>query len=280
MVEYRDKTTTEGRGLGHSFADDNVERGESDADFIKRRPKYPFGDDPRAREIDFEDTSGSESNRGRQIFRGYRGQAPIEGQEFGMPSRVGKIFKKVSDLRPETINRATNDAANAAQQATELAILEATNFQALYPTVTISSPSPGATFSPGGTITVQAPASDLRSLLSATLEIDNTPVERLVLDRRDQDSTTNYTFTFFYPIPSNKALGSMDITVRAFNMATSNQGMIADDALNTSDIQTGVGTLDGRPGSATSAADYQKLFNETGMLKSPEGVVSITVNIV
>jgi hypothetical protein len=87
-------------------------------------------------------------------------------------------------------------------------------------------------------------------------------------------------FRFVYVIPANRALGSMTITVRAFNAATSFQGHIADDALGTSDVRTGLGTLDGRPGSTTSSAEYQKLLNETGLLRTPEGVVSITVNIV
>jgi hypothetical protein len=282
MVEHRDKTSTEGRGLGHSWADDNVGRGDPDVDFIKRRPNFPFGDNPRGRDIDFEDTTGTESygSTKNQVFRAYRGKPPIEGQIFGMPQKKGKIFQNVKDLQSELPNRSTADVANAALQAGQAGILNATNFEALLPAPTISSPSPGATFSPGDEITIVAPTSALRDLHSATLEIDGQAVDRRVLDRRDQDSTTLFDFRFIYPIPSTQALGPLTITVRAFNMESSMRGIILDDALNTTDRQGGLGTLDGRPGSATSAADYQKLLNQTGFLRSPEGVVSITVNIV
>ena len=282
MVENRDKTTTEGRGLGHSWADDNVERGDPDVDFIKRRPRYPFGDDPRGREIDFTDETGDESygSTRKQVFRAYRGKAPIEGQPFGMPKRKGEIVQNIRGLRPELPDRSTADAANAALQAGQIAVLDATNFQALMPTPTLSSPAPGATFSPGGQITVVAPTSALRTLHSAVLEVDGQAVDRRGIDRRDQDSTTQFDFRFIYDIPAARALGPMTITVRAFNMETSNRGIILDDALNTTDRQGALGTLDGRPGSATSSADFQKLLNQTGFLRSPEGVVSITVNIV
>jgi len=281
-VEKRDKTTTEGRGLGHSWADDNVARGDPDVDFIKRRPKFPFGDNPRGREIDFTDTTGDEAYASKnQVFRAYRGQAPIEGQPFGMPKRKGQIIQNIRGLRPELPDRSTADTVNAALQAGQIAVLDATNFQALFPSPTISSPAPGATFSPGGEITIVAPTTALMNLHAATLEIDGQAVDRRVLDRRDQDSTTQFDFRFFYRIPDSRALGSMTITVRAFNMESSLQGIVADDALNTTDIQGAVGTLDGSPaGSSTSSTSYQKQFDETGFLRSPEGVVSITVNIV
>jgi len=282
MVEHRDKTTTEGRGLGHSWADDNVERGDPDVDFIKRRVKFPLGDNPRGREIDFEDTTGNEAygSTRNPVFRAFRGQPPIEGQVFGMPQKKGKIFQNVKDLRPELPSSATADTANATLQAGQVAVLQATNFEALMPSPTISSPAPGATFSPGDEITIVAPTSALRDLHSATLEVDGQAVDRRVLDRRDQDSTTQFDFRFIYRVPDNRALGAMTITVRAFNMESSMRGIIGDDALNTTNRQGAVGTLDGRPGSATSSEDYQKQFNETGFLRSPEGVVSITVNIV
>lgn len=281
MVERRDKTTTEGRGLGHSWADDNVERGDPDVDFQKRRPRFPFGDDPRGREIDFEDTSGRESygSTRNQVFRAYRGKAPLEGQEFGAPARRASL-DTISDLRAAPPNRTTDDTANAALQAGQRAVLESTNFAALFPSVTISSPSPGATFSPGDEVTVSAPASALRSLFSATLEVDGQATDRRVLDRRDQDSTPEFTFQFIYQIPHSRSLGPMDITVRVFNAATAFKGTVGDDAPVAGSIKTGLGTLDGRPGSATSSADYQKLLDNTGILRTPEGVSSITINIV
>ena len=282
MAEHRDKVDTEGSGLGHSWADDNVVRGDPDVDFIKRRPKFPFGDNPRGREIDFTDTTGEESygSTRNQVFRAYRGKAPIEGQPFGMPQKKGKIVQNIRGLRAELPDRSTADTVNAALQEGQVAVLAATNFTALMPSPTISSPAPGATFSPGGEITVVAPTTALRDIHSATLEIDGQAVDRRVLDRRDQDSTVQFDFRFIYPIPATQALGPMTITVRAFNMESAMRGTIADDALNTTDRQGAVGTLDGRPGSATSSEEYQKLFNQTGFLRSPEGIVSITVNIV
>ncbi len=281
MVENRDKTTTEGRGLGHSWADDNVERGAPGVDFIKRRVNFPFGDDPRGREIDFEDTTGSESygSTRNPVVRAFRGQAPLAGQNYESPSRIAGL-PRVTSLRPELPSKSTNDAANANLQSSQRAQLSSTNFQALFPSVGITSPLPGATFSPGDTISILAPATDMRSLFSATLEIDNQAVDRRVIDRRDQDSTPAMDFRFLYPIPANKALGPMTITVRVFNFAVAAQGIIADDAPSTTNIQSGVGTLDGRPGSSTSAEGYQKLLDSTGFLRTPEGVSSITVNIV
>jgi len=172
MVERRDKTTTEGRGLGHSWADDNVVRGDPEVDFIKRRLTFPFGDDPRGREIDFSDTTGKEAygSTRNQVFRAYRGKPPIEGQIVGDPQKKGKIAQKVRSLRAELPSKSTADTVNAALQAGQVATLLATNFQALYPSPTISSPAPGATFSPGNEITVVAPTTDLMNIHSATLE--------------------------------------------------------------------------------------------------------------
>ena len=282
MVERRDKTTTEGRGLGHSWADDNVVRGDPDVDFIKRRLKFPFGDDPRGREIDFSDTTGKEAygSTRNQVFRAYRGRPPIEGQIVGDPQKKGKIAQGVRALRAELPSKSTADAANEAYQAGQVATLVSTNFQALYPSPTISSPAPGATFSPGDEITVVAPTTDLMNIHSATLEIDGQAVDRRVLDRRDQASTLSFDFRFIYRVPDDQSLGAMAITVRAFNMNTSNRAIIGDDSLNTTDIQGAIPTLKTVEGSATSSSSYQKQFDETGYLRSPEGVVSITVNIV
>lgn len=281
MVEHRDKVDTDGRGLGHSWADDNVERGDPDVDFQKRRKKFPFGDNPRGREIDFSDTTGDEAGSAKsQVFRAYRGNVPREGQAAGIPERRGTILQKANDIAPELPDRSTADAVNAALQAGQVAAIAAGGPAASMPSPTISSPSPGATYSPGGEITVVAPTSALRSIYSAVLEIDGLAVDRRILDRRDQDSTTQFDFRFIYQIPANQALGALTITVRAFNIESSNRGIILDDAPNTTDRQGAVGTLDGRTTSPTSAADYQKLLNQTGFLRSEEGVVSITVNIV
>ncbi len=249
-------------------------------DFIKRRPRYPIGDDPRGREIKFQETDMGEAYGDKPVFRAFRGRPPIEGQRFGAPEKRGKIISRVKDLRPELPNRSIDAAANEAAQALQDASLLATDHQIKYPIVTLSSPAPGASFSPGDTITVLAPASALLNLYSATLEIDGVGVDRRIIDRRDQMTTLAYTFGFTYQIPPTQSLGSMSITVRVFNAETSFRGIIADDAPDEDARLTGLPTLDGRPGSSTSATGYQKLFDETGIMKSPEGVVSISVNIV
>lgn len=285
MVERREGTSTEGRGLGHSWADDNVERGEEGVDFVKRRPTYPIGDDPRGREIQYDDSSPEQSYASRNsVFRAYRGKAPLEGQDFGMPKRVGSL-DKIKDLRPELPNRSVDTAALDAAKELERQQLEATGFTALFPTVSISSPGPGASFSPGAEITISAPASTLRNLTSATLYVDNVPVARRVIDRRDQDSTPAFTFMFIYRVPANRALGPMSLTVRAFNFATAAQGFVADDAINyppqADDLQTGAGSANNEfKHQATSSLEFSPQLEATGILRTPEGVASITVNIV
>ena len=160
------------------------------------------------------------------------------------------------------------------------AILSATNFGAIFPTVVIDSPAPGATFSSGGQITIKATVTDLRSVFSATLEVDGQAVDRRTLDPRDRDSTTSHQFIFIYNIPSTRPLGAMPITVRGFNIASSSQAMIADDAPDTSpEINQAVGTLDGRLGQSDGTQAIAPRLDETGLVRTPEGVSSITVNI-
>lgn len=282
MVERREGTSTEGRGLGHSWADDNVERGEEGADFIKRRPTYPLGDNPRGREIDFEatDTREAYGSTRNPVVRAYRGRAPLEGQEFGMPSRVGSL-DTIQDIRPERPPRSINTVALDAIKEGERAVLAATNFGALFPVVTIDSPAPGATFSPGGQVTIRATVEDLRGVFGATLEVDGLAVDRRTIDARDRDSLKNHQFIFIYDIPANKSLGPMSVTVRGFNMATSAQGIIADDAPDTSpEINQAVGTLDGRLGQSHGSQAVPPQLEKTGILRTPEGVSSITVNLV
>ena len=279
MVERREGTSTEGRGLGHSWADDNVERGEEGVDFVKRRPTYPLGDDPRGREIDFQ-SSDSEN----KVFRAFRGRAPLEGQDFGMPARVGSL-DKISDLRPELPNRSVDSTALDAAKEIERARLSATDFSALFPTVTIDAPSAGASLSPDAEILIKAAAVSLRNLTSATLYVDNVAVDRRVLDRRDQDSIAEHTFLFLYRVPSTRPLGPMSLTVRAFNFATAAQGMVADDAINfppqAEDIQTGKGSDNNEfKHQATSDLLFSPQLEATGILRTPEGVYSLTVNIV
>lgn len=282
MVEKRDSTSTEGSGLGHSWADDNVERGEEGVDFIKRRPTYPLGDDPRGREIDFQatDTDEAYGSTRNPIVRAYRGRAPLDGQSFETPKRLGSL-DTIKSLRPELPNRSIDTEIHEALQAGQRAVLADSSFAKLFPIVTIDSPAPGATFSPGDQILIRATVEDLRSVFSATLQIDGQSVDRQTVDPRDRDSTLEKQFGFTFNIPSTQALGSMDITVRGFNIATSFQGMIADDAPDTSpEIDQAVGTLDGRLGQSDGTQANPPLLQKTGILRTPEGVSSITVNIV
>jgi len=75
----------------------------------------------------------------------------------------------------------------------------------------------------------------------------------------------------------------MEITVRSFNMAISNRGIVADDANNlppkNEDIEGALGTLDGRPGSKTASDKYQPLLNSTYYVRTPGGSSSITVTV-
>lgn len=285
MVEHREGTHPD-EGTDFSFAADNVDRGDPDVDFIKRKPTFPWGDDPRGREIDFEadaENSGQSYGSKNPVFRAYKGRAPLEGQDFGAPAKVGSL-QKISDLRPELPSQSVDFAALEAAKAVERGILEATNFVALFPNVSIELPAPGASFSPGGQLEVRATVNSLRNITSATLIIDNHPVETKRLDRRDQDVAQRATFTFFYNISANRGLGPMDITVRGFNINSSAQGMIADDALNNppnaDDITLGVGTLDGRLGQSQGSQAQPPLLAPTYILRTPEGVSSISVNIV
>jgi len=285
MVERRGSTST-GSDITHSFADDNVERGEPGVDFIKRRPTYPIGDNPRGREIDFEaDLDDLDQSYGSKnmIFRAYRGQAPLEGQDFGVPARRGSL-QKVSDLRPELPNRTVDIEALTIIKEQDRAILEATDFAALFPTVTITSPAAGATFSPGEVVEIRATVSSLRTVTAATLFVDNLAVGRSNVPRADQAVTTSFDFLFVYTIPPNRNLGSMDITVRGFNINNSAQGIIADDAKNdppqSGNVRTGVGTLDGRLGQSHGSQAKPPLLAETYLLRNPETVASITVLVV
>ena len=285
MVEHRDKTTTEGRGLGFSFAADNVARGEPGADFEKRRPTYPLGDDPRGREIQFGDDTGNESygSTRNQVFRAYRGQWPLEGQSYESPARRGQL-QKPKDLRPELPNRSVDSAALDAQKELDRATLLATDFAAVFPTASISVPAPGATFSPGGTITINAPSSHIRSLMGATLFIDGQPVQHRELDRGLQDVTKEFTFIFYYDIPADRPLGTLDITIQATARPDNAMGIIADDAINNPpkdrEIDGAVGTLDGRKGTLGASTQSSPRLALTRYLRTPHGRASVTVNIV
>lgn len=276
MVERREGTTTEGRGLGHSFAADNVERGDPDVKFSRRRPTYPWGDNPRGREMDW---ANQRAEKNTEIFRAYRGLVPIEGQKYDDPKRFLRVGSTL-ELRPDLPRRSPDFAALDAAKERERALLESTNFQALFPSVTFASPSPGATFMRGTQMTIEADASDFRGIHSITLFVDETPVDRRVLDRRDQESIQNKRFIFLYDIPSDRNLGAMSLTVRVFNIETAAQGFIASGATTTTpEIDKAVGTLDGRVTVYGNSPEISPQIEKTGFLRTPEGTASITVNI-
>lgn len=286
MTEHREGTST-GSDTVFSFAADNVERGAPDVDFIKRRPTYPWGDDPRGREIKYEDQidNPSESYGSKNmVFRAFQGRAPLEGQSYTSPARRGKL-QRISHLRPNLPPRTVDRAALDAAKVIERAALEDADFANIFPTVVINTPSPGASFSPGGQIEIRATVSAIRFITSATLIVDGNPVDRRSLDRRDQESTSSYQFIFLYNIPPDRAPGTLDITVRGFNIVTAARGMIADDAINdpplAQDLDLAIGTLDGQTlGQSHGSQAYPPRLAETRMLRTPEGVANISVNIV
>ena len=280
-IERRESTDTDGRGLGHSFADDNVVRGTAEGNqFIKRRPTYPLGDNPRGREIDWNEQD-SPSQKG-DIFRAYKGLVPIEGQDPLAPKRVIRIGS-IKELRPEAPSKSIDFAANAAAQEAERAILLATDFQALFPIATITEPSPGASIPRGTRITVRVTAQDIRAIYSCTLFVDSSPVDRRSLDRRDQDHIRSAEFIFLYDVPSDRAPGSMDIMARVFDIESAVQGVILDDAINDFEGQFrgAVGSQDGRIGrlGSTSKTNPQLTVDPQQYLRTPEGISTITVNI-
>lgn len=281
-TERRDSTDTDGRGLGHSFAADNVERGTAEGNqFTKRRPTYPIGDNPRGREIEW-DNQDSDVQIG-DIFRSYRGLVPIEGQDPFAPKRVIRVGS-TKELRPTSPSRSTDTAANSAAQEAQRAQLMSTDFAALFPSATITVPAPGASVSRGTVIAINVTGTHMISVMSATLFIDGQPVDRIALDRSAQQSTPSAEFTFRYHVPADRALGTMSIEARVYSIEVSAQGVIADDAINEFDTQFrgGVSTLDGRLGQAGSTSQTSpKLDQDPSMfLRTPEGVSSISVNVI
>ncbi len=281
-TERRESTDTDGRGLGHSFAADNVERGTPEGNqFIKRRPTYPIGDNPRGREIRWNDQE-AEDQKG-DIFRAYKGLVPIEGQDPFAPKRVIRVGS-TKELRPASPSRSTDTAANAAAQEAQRAQLASTDFGALFPSATITVPDPGASVTRGTIIAINVTGTHIYSVMSCTLYIDGQPVDRIALDRSAQQSTPTAEFTFRYNIPADRALGTMSIEARVFSLEVSAQGVIATTAINEFDTQFrgGVSTLDGRLGQAGStSATSPKLEQDPSMyLRTPEGVSSISVNVI
>lgn len=281
-IERRDGTSTEGRGLGFSFAADNVDRGTAEGNqFIKRRPTYPLGDNPRGREIDWNEQN-SPSQVG-SIFRSYKGLVPIEGQDPLNPKRVIRVGS-IKELRPELPSRSIDQAAIEAAQEAERATLVATDFHALFPQAEITEPAPGASLTRGTRVTIRVTATDIRAIYSCTLFIDGRPVDRRNLDRRDQDHIREVEFIFLYDIPADRPLGSMDIMARVFDIESSAQGVIADDAQNDfqGQFRGAAGSQDGRIGrtGSTSKTNPQLEITTNQYLRTPEGISTISVNIV
>jgi len=194
--------------------------------------------------------------------------------------RVGST----KELRPASPSRSTDTAANAAAQEAQRAQLASTDFGALFPSATITVPAPGASVSRGTTIAINVTGTHIVSVMSATLFVDGQPVDRIALDRSAQQSTPTAEFTFRYRIPADRALGTMTIEARVYSIEVAAQGVILDDAVNEFDTQFrgGVSTLDGRLGQAGSTSQTSpKLDQDPSMyLRTPEGVSSITVNVI
>lgn len=280
-IEHRDGTSTEGRGLGHSFAADNVDRGDPDLNvFKKRRLNFPLSDNPRAREIGFENQRVPEEIN---TLRAYRDLVPIEGQDPLAPKKVIRVGS-IKDLRPELPDRSIDSAAIEAAQEAERSLLLASDFGRLFPEASILEPLPGQTFNVGQRITIKALGKDIRAIFSATLFVDNQPVDRRNLDRRDQEPNREHTFIFLYDIPASRNPGPMDIMVRVFDIESSTQGIILDDAVNSSPTQFrgGVSSLDGRIGrlGSTSKTNPQLDVDPSQFLRTPEGIALITINII
>lgn len=281
-IERREGTDTEGRGLGHSFADDNMVRGTADGNqYIKRRPTYPLGDNPRGREIEWNDQQ-SPVQEGT-IFRAYKGLVPIEGQDPLNPKRVIRVGS-IKELRPGTPDRSTDSAANSAAQEAQRAQLVSTDFGALFPSATIVEPAPGASVSRGSRITVKVVGTHILSVFSCTLIVNGVGVDRRNLDRSAQGSSPSVEFTFFYDVPDNAPLGNMSIEARVYSREVSLQGPVLDTAENDYEGQYrgAVGSQDGRLGQlggTPKTAPQLEVYTDQ-FLRAPEGISTIDVNVI
>jgi hypothetical protein len=281
-TEHREGTDTDGRGLGHSFATDNVVRGTAEGNvFEKRRPTYPLGDNPRGREIEWNDQN-SPVQVG-SIYRAYKGLVPIEGQDPLNPVRVIRVGS-TKTLRPESPPRGIDSAAISAAQEAQRTQLANTDFAALYPNATITEPAPGASVSRGSRITIKVLGTHILSVFSCTLIVDGVGTDRRNLDRGAQGNASNVEFIFLYDVPANHPVGPMIIEARVFSIEVAAQGVIADDAINNFDGQFlgGVGSQDGRIGrlGSTSKTNPQLDLDPAMYLRTPEGISSITVNVI
>lgn len=281
-TERREGTDTDGRGLGHSFAADNVERGTPEGNqFIKRRPTYPLGDNPRGREIRWNDQEAADQKG--DIFRAYQGLVPIKGQDPFAPKRVIRVGS-TKELRPESPPRSIDQAAIEAAQNSMRVQLANTDFGALFPTAAVTEPAPGASVSRGSRITVKVTGTHILSVMAATLYVDGSPAERKELPRGEQGSTPNAEFVFLYDIPADRALGTMSIEARVFSIETSPQGPILDDARNDFEGQFrgAVGSQDGRlrqvGGTSKTAPQLEVYPNQ--YLRTPEGISTIDVTVI
>jgi hypothetical protein len=284
MIERREGTST-GEDVVHSFGDDNVARGEEGVDFIKRFPTFPWGDNPRGRELDYEnqDAPGESYASKNPVYRAYKGKAPLEGQNFRNPVLTAAL-PKIIHLRPNLPPLSTDDFHMDIAKNIERDNLANSEFFALFPTATIESPAPGTNVSPGSEITIRVHGRALRNITSATLIVDNKVVDQRYVDRRDQGVAYDKEFIFIYRVPDQHPLGPMNITARVFNISTSALGMIASAAKNDppqgDGTQTGVGTLDGRLGQSDGSQIRPPLLEQTYFLRTPEGVANISVNVV
>lgn len=281
-IEHREGTDTEGRGLGHSFAADNVDRGDPNLNqFVKRRLTYPLGDNPRGREIDW--NAQEDPSQIGDIFRVYKGLVPIVGQDPFDPKRVIRVGS-IKELRPALPSRTVDSAALDAAKESMRAQLSATDFGALFPSATVIEPAPGASVSRGSKITIRVTGTHILSVISCTLYIDGKPVDRRELPRSEQGSTPNTTFIFIYDVPADRPLGTMSIEGRVFSIESAVQGPILSTAENDfpGQFRGAVGSQDGRLGQlgGTSQTSPQLKVATNQFLRTPEGISAIDVNVI
>ena len=286
MVERLEGTST-GEDIVFSFASDNVDRGAEGVDFLIRRPTFPWGDNPRGREIEYgwaTPTNPSESYGAKNmVFRAFKGRYPLEGQKFDNPVRVGELPKPIV-LRPNLPSLSPDFNGLNIYKKQDRAALAATDFAALFPTVSITTPTPLTTFSRGQTIEIRGTMHSLRNLVQSTLIIDGHPVDRHFLDRRDQDVAVDVDFFYLYHIPDDRASGSMEITIRAFNINVAEQGFIASAARNFPpqadqvDLAKGTDT-ENVQGQSSGSQAFGPQLHATYLLRTPEAVANISVNI-
>jgi hypothetical protein len=188
------------------------------------------------------------------------------------------------DLRPELPSRSVDSAALDAAKELMRDQLAATDFQALFPTAEIKAPAAGSSVTKGTRITVHVVGRSIMSIMSCTLFVDGSPVDRRNLPRSEQGQSSAVDFTFLYDVPADRPLGPMSIEARVYSIETSLQGPVLDTAINEYDGQFrgAVGSQDDRVGrlGSTSQTNPKLEIDPSQFLRTPEGVSTITVTVI